>query len=473
MNRGKLSMEVHMGSTNVIDILEQLEGVGGRLEKESILKRNRDNKLLKKALIAALDPYVVYYVNKFKMPKSGQGAREYDNDEALTYFLKDLLPKLSSRKLTGNNAKDAVVACFSHMTELQQKWCQRIILRNLRAGVQGSTVNKIWPDTIKGFKVQLAETLKTSHDKEKGIILEEEVQYPVHVEPKLDGLRLIVIKKNGDVSMYTRNGTVLDTLPSITAEIASHLPDGWVLDGEAMGDDWNESSSVLMSSKTKKDDVNMVFNVFDAITVAEWEAQMAMAPLKTRVETVHELLAHFPKKTKVVQVKGATVHNDKELMSFYSATMDGNYEGIMIKDLTATYKFKRSDGVLKMKPVATYEGVIVGHYLGKRGTKREDVFGGFNVLFPTGAITNVGGGFKDELKAEIQLNGPDTYIGKIAEVEGQPDPATDSGLTKDGKVRFPVFMRFRDASDVDPKVLEVYDEFKAMPFDEAWKGCRK
>jgi hypothetical protein len=49
---------------------------------------------------------------------------------------------------------------------------------------------------------------------------------------------------------------------------------------------------------------------------------------------------------------------------------------------------------------------------------------------------------------------PKEYIGKIVEIEGQPDPATKDGLTKDGKIRFPVFTRFRDVNDVDQAVIE-------------------
>jgi ATP-dependent DNA ligase len=134
--------------------------------------------------------------------------------------------------------------------------------------------------------------------------------------------------------------------------------------------------------------------------------------------------------------------------------MDGGSEGIMIKSLDAPYRFKRSDAIQKMKPVQTWEGVIVGHYEGRAGTKREGLFGGFEVVLPGGAITRVGGGFSDELKAEIQLSGPETYVRKIAEIEGQPDPQTKTGLTLEGKVRFPVLLRFRDEADTDPKVVE-------------------
>jgi hypothetical protein len=71
-----------------------------------------------------------------------------------------------------------------------------------------------------------------------------------------------------------------------------------------------------------------------------------------------------------------------------------------------------------------------------------------------GIITRVGGGYTDKLKSEIGID-PNAWIGKIVEVEGQPDPMTKDGLTKDGKVRFPVFLRERDLRDVDQKIVTV------------------
>ena len=140
--------------------------------------------------------------------------------------------------------------------------------------------------------------------------------------------------------------------------------------------------------------------------------------------------------------------------------MEKGYEGIMLKDLNAKYAFKRSDAVKKMKPVATYEGVIVGHYQGNIGSKREGLWGGFSVVMPNGIVTRVGGGYTDILRAEIGVD-PDSYIGKVVEVEGQPDPLTHDGFTRDGKVRFPVFVRFRSRTDVDRKVLDAEAAYRA------------
>lgn len=440
---------------SVIDILDRLESDNSRLFKEELLEENSDNSLLKQVFVTAGDPYLNFYVNKFKMPPAGLRVRA--DDMIVGDFIGFIKERLSTRALTGNAAKDAVIDEFAKMDVRQQKWCLRILLKNLRCGVQSTTVNKVWPGAIIGFSVQLAESLATRYEDGKGIIIEEPVVYPTWVEPKLDGLRCVAVKHSGEVTMFTRNGTVLETLPRIKSLLESAPWDEFILDGEVMGADWNESASVVMSHKKGKDDSNMIFHVFDALPFADWHDQESHLDLKDRLELAKELITKVGNPA-IVQVQGRLVKDQNELLAAYLHDTDAGYEGIMVKDLGAPYLFKRSSNIRKMKPVATYEGIIVGHYEGRRGSKREGMWGGFEVILPNGVVTRVGGGFTDKLKAEINLE-PDTWIGRIIEMEGQPDPATGDGLTKDGKVRFPVYIRERDPRDVDPKVLSAYEKY--------------
>jgi len=434
--------------TSVVDILEQLESNNSRLFKEELLDSHVSNDLLKKVFVAVGDPYINYYVNKFKMPK----AESCDADDlVLEHFLEDIYEKLSTRKVTGNAAKDLVIRLFADMTGPQQKWCQRILLKNLRCGVQSTTVNKVWPGAIVGFSVQLAETLETRYEEGKGIIVCEPVMYPTWVEPKLDGLRCVAVKHYGEVTMFTRNGTVLETLPRIKSLLESAPWDEFILDGEVMGETWNDSASVVMSHKKGKDDSKMVFHVFDALPFEDWRGRGSHLGLEDRLELAKELVSQVGAPA-VVQVQGRLVNDQEELLAAYLHDTDAGYEGIMVKDLVAPYLFKRSSNIRKMKPIATYEGVIVGHYEGRRGSKREGLWGGFEVVMPNGVVTRVAGGFTDKLKADINID-PDSWIGRIIEMEGQPDPLTGDGLTKDGKVRFPVYIRARDPRDVDQKVV--------------------
>jgi DNA ligase-1 len=448
-----------MGQT-IIDILEELEDTSGSNAKREILEANRKNDLLKRVFVAAQDPDAIYYVNKFKMPRPRTISDSESDDTVLAYFLTGIQELLSTRKLTGNAAKDWVNSQFSVMSDLQQKWCQRILLKNLRCGVQESTINKVWPGIVKSFSVALAGTLKSEFVRGEGIRILEPVQYPVRVEPKLDGLRCIAVKKDGKVTFYTRNGTVLETLPRIKAALETGMYDNIVLDGEAMGEDWNESASVLMSSKSKKDDSNIFYNVFDAMLLSDWVAQESTMPYSERIHLVKEVV-QWCKSGRVRQVPHIDAKNETEIKAYFANCMNKGYEGVMLKRTDTFYEWDRSRNILKLKPCVTYEGVVIGHYEGRRGTKREGAWGGFEVMLPNGVVTRVGGGFNDAFRAKVALDGPDTWIGRIVECEAQPDPLTKDGLTEDGKMRFPVFIRERDKSDVDPKIVEAFDTWKA------------
>lgn len=452
-----------MERNTVIDLLETLETLSGRLEKEALLRANVDNELLKRVFIAAQDKFVVYHVSKFKMPTAQD--ESVNEDTAITAFLETVLVPLQRSVWTGNRARDELCAFLSTCTAREQKWCQRIILRNLRVGVQESTVNKIWLGAIRTFGVMLAHSLKAEHVKGSGVKIIDEVVYPVRVEPKLDGLRCITVKRAGIVTMWTRSGTLLETLPRIKERVRMISSDNFVLDGEILAKtgDWNTSASVMMSHKTKKDDADMIYHVFDAIQLKEWDEQLSTTPLRNRVTYVTDILGEFAAETPIVQVESLLARDEAEMLGFYTKCLDAGVEGVMIKDPSSPYEFKRSRSLKKLKPTTTFEGTIVGWELGHRGSKREKEFGGFLVVFSSNlvgsAVTRVGSGYSDVLKGKIHENDPNSYIGKIVEVEGQADTQTTDGLTKDGHVRFPRFLRFRDPSDVDQRVILTGKEY--------------
>lgn len=451
-----------MSNVTVCQILDQLEKTSRRLEKESILRQHKDNMLLREVFYAALDPYTNYGIVKFKKHKpvltvnvtqvnAFTGMWDDPQDCLLASFLTNVLPKLAQRIYTGNAARAFVENAFAEMDCQLQKWCERILFHKLRTGTQAKTINKIWPKTICPFTVQLASVIEADAT-ETGIKLKNSIDYPVFVEPKLDGLRLIAVKWNGVVSLFTRNGRVIETLPILHQFLTNAQYDNFVLDGEIMGADWNESASVVMSNKTMKDDANMAYHVFDGMNLVEWQTQNCKDQQGERRKKLIAMcdveLSGGPVKPTEISI----IFDDDDLLNAYLKYLDEGYEGVMLKDINGMYSFSRTNAWRKLKPFTTYEGVIVGTYDGNVGSKREGKFGGFNVLFPNGVITNVGSGFSDAEKAEID-NNRGTWIGKIIEVKGQPP------LTKDGRVRFPTKERYRHVDDVDPAVIEAYSVY--------------
>lgn len=435
---------------NVIEILEMLESDNSRLFKEALLRAHAGNEILRRVLVMAADPWKNWGVAKYDKPKI---AGVVHGDAVLSGFM-DLLDRLNERELTGNAAREAVTREMSGLDELGQKWCERLLLRNLRCGVSATTINKIWPGSVVPFAVSLAESLSTL-GVNGDFQITDPIDYPVRVEAKLDGLRLIAVKDRGEVSMFTRSGTPIETLPRIFQAIKDLKSDNIVFDGEAMASSWEDSASVMMSSKSKKDDSSMRYHIFDAVDLTSWQAQVSKTHYSARLLDLQSIIGDTAG-TPFRYVKSTMAKDETELREFYSECLDEGYEGVMLKKLDSPYVWERSDAILKMKPVATEEGVVVGWYEANKGTKREGLFGGFNILTPNGSVTKVGGGYSDSLKQKIHDEGPDNYIGRIVECEHQPP------FTPDGKLRFPVFSRFREASDVDQKVLAAY---------ESWKGA--
>jgi len=205
-------------------------------------------------------------------------------------------------------------------------------------------------------------------------------------------------------------------------------------------------------------EVTTVYNIFDGMTVQEWRAQESKLQYADRLTLLQSLI---PEHDLLKRVQGKEVANEAELLAFYDECIAAGYEGIMVKDLTAPYRFKRSKAVRKLKPVATYEGVITGIYLGNPNSKWAGGFGGFTVRLPGGAETKVGGGFTDDQRKSFlsdyakvlrtvdaqNIYDPGALMGRVVECEGQ------APLSAEGKIRFPVFIRFREDADVDPLIL--------------------
>ena len=436
---------------NTIEILEALESDNSRLFKEALLREHSSNETLRRALVMAADPWKNWGVIKYdKVDFFGSHGH---GDVMLNTFM-DLLDDLNDRKMTGSRARGAVEGSISAFDELGKKWVERLLWRNLRCGVSATTINKVWPGSVVPFAVALADTLATE-GVNGDFRISDPIKYPVRVEAKLDGLRCIAVKRQGEVSMFTRSGTPIETLPRIKAAVEALEEDDIVFDGEAMASSWEDSASVMMSSKSKKDDSAMCYHIFDVVDLTAWQTQVSKTHYRARLLDLQMIIGDT-EGTPFRYVKSTMAKDETELREFYSECLDEGYEGVMLKRLDLPYLWKRSDAILKLKPVATEEGMIVGWYEAKESTKRAGQFGGFVILTPNGVTTRVGGGYCDELKNRIFADGPDTYIGRIAECEHQPP------FTPDGKMRFPVFCRFRDATDVDPKVLAAYESWRAV-----------
>ena len=427
----------------MFQIIKELEADNSRLAKEAILQReaNANNTEFFEGVNLALNNYITYGVKKVPSHSGpdGQGL-------PWTAF-KELAHLLSTRQLTGNDAKDAIELALSASTGDQWNfWYRRILIKDLRCGVSEKTVNKVLKGSaispIPVFECMLAHDGANHEKKITGIKL---------LEPKLDGVRCITVVnyESRTVVQYTRNGKILENFSHISDSILANIDSlgrSYVLDGEVVSNSFQD----LMKQVHRKDDVQASdarLMLFDMIPLSEFLEGKSTMGQRRRTNFLKGFKSVFDKCGSIdiipqTEVDLGSYVGELQFKQFNKEAIEADYEGIMIKDPNAPYECKRTTSWLKQKPfievsltvTAVEEGT--GKNVGKLGAIIcEGVDNGKSI------VVNVGSGFTDEMRDEI-WNDKDVVIGQIVEIRA--DAATRSQDSEDiYSLRFPRFLRFR------------------------------
>lgn len=445
---------------DILTVLSRLAATSSRTEKEDIITEaftsgHRDFFV---GARLAYDPLITFGVKKVALIEE-----EDDAPGSLTFadFL-TLTGRLRRREITGNAARDAInAAAMRCHVQTWNQFYRRILLKDLKIGVESSTINKVLGKLaaqdrdareylVPIFSCQLA------HDGAK-----EEHAAKISgckmLDIKLDGVRLLSVldKDAGTVTQYTRNGKENENFPEIREKLKrlmdNVLPGSVVLDGEIVAGSFQE----LMTQVNRRSDVdtsNTKLALFDMVPLADFRAGMCKTPQAQRHAALAELQSAgllrqqcndavyvIPK----VSVDLGTPEGQRTLAEFNKSAIEAGYEGIMVKDPDAPYVTKRSVAWLKVKPwievslevIAVEEGKPDGKYVGKLGAlvcKGEDEGRQIEV--------NVGSGLSDEQR-EAWWADPQSIIGMIAEVRA--DALTKETGSEVWSLRFPRFKGFR------------------------------
>jgi len=229
------------------------------------------------------------------------------------------------------------------------------------------------------------------------------ISEPFYVQPKLDGVRLIVSNKG----CFSRTGKPVEGVE----HLARGLKDGEYLDGECYAPNKTFEEITSMFKMNPKD---LEFHVFDYFDVNRPELT-------------------FEERKDRITVDTFMVNKKSEVQGYHDLFVNQGHEGIMIRDASSTYEIgKRSNYLLKYKAFQTDEYEIVDV---KEGTGREK---GTAIW-----VCKVGDqhfSVRPEGTLEVRkrfLMEKDKYIGKQLTVRYQ-------NLTALGIPRFPVGVAIRD-----------------------------
>jgi DNA ligase-1 len=188
---------------------------------------------------------------------------------------------------------------------------------------------------------------------------------------KIDGIRGLW---NGR-TMRTRSGKIV-TLPTRLKRVLPRVP----LDGELyFGRNRFSRANRWINAH---DDVGrgLKYYVFDVID--------KKSPYKERVERAKALVSRikrrFGRTAPLVAAKPIRVRNQAHLGQLMNRVLEKGGEGLILRDPASMYVTGRSKKMLKLKPVKTMMGVVIGHNLGK-------TVGSVKIRLSNGVVTSVKG----------------------------------------------------------------------------------
>ena len=187
-------------------------------------------------------------------------------------------------------------------------------------------------------------------------------------ELKLDGYRAIAFKRNGAVSLRSRNNHDFNARYPAVVEALKHLPDNTVVDGEIVAFDQEGRPSFNALQNYGAGSAPVVYYVFDVMVLGGQDVRRE--PLVTRRRLLEKRV--LPKLPEPVQYAAPL---DAELPILIQSVKVHGFEGLVAKRRTSLYESGvRSGAWMKMRVNRGQEFVIGGY---TRGTNTFDalVFG--------------------------------------------------------------------------------------------------
>lgn len=263
----------------------------------------------------------------------------------------------------------------------------------------------------------------------------EKVKWPADIQRKLDGLRCIARCEDGEVTLYSRSGKILN-LPHICKELAAWMDDTTVLDGELYIHGvalQTINSWIPKPGQSLKDESYQIeYHVYDVPAFGGKDE----LPWKDRFNNLHGMI----QTSHVKVVETFEVTDEDAAIDIVEIFLAEGYEGGILRTHDGIYDWgHRSSTLLKMKKFVDEEFEVVGYKDGKGKDKGKVIWlcqnnDGSEDTFharPRGTM---------EQRAEWFKNGDD-FIGELLTVRFQR-------RTKDNIPFLPVGIVFRIDEDL-------------------------
>ena len=419
---------------NLNDFFNELASDNSRNFKIAKLRENDHDRLLRRVIFHALDPFTQYYIRKIPKYTPCEDEVVMELDSAI-----DLLHDLSSRLVTGNAAIDHLKRVLELVTADDAKVIERIIGKDLKCGVSVSTANAVWGGLIPEYPCMLC----SAHDEK----LVNKIKFPAIVQKKEDGMRFNAIVQDGKCEFRSRNGKEIQLLGRLENEFIC-MANGMdvVFDGELLV----TSDSGVLDRQTG----NGILNKANKGTISDAEADKVIAhiwdmipyayfidgeynkPYVDRLNNLGNIV--FPEKIELVETH--IVEDMNSVQNIFNDYLVNGFEGIILKDGQSIWENKRSKGQIKFKGEEECDLRIIDI---EEGTGKYTGMLGAIVCESNDSIlrVSVGSGFSDAQRTQYKR---DDLLGKIVAVKYNMRIKNKQG---EESLFLPVFIEIREDKD--------------------------
>ncbi|MEK6828885.1 MAG: hypothetical protein AABY15_02080 [Nanoarchaeota archaeon] len=419
-------------------ILEEIANEPGTNAKMEILRKYKDNELLKKVLYLAESKRVKFYIKQ--IPEYTTQKITGDLESALDGGLS----RLSNRDLTGHAASEHLKSILETSTPDDAYVIERVISKDLKIGM-GGNINKVIPGLIEETPYMGAK----SYD--KALVEKLIAKGPAFSQIKMDGRYCNGVVVDGKAEMESRAGEKTVLTGAKVLEELSELADEMVFNGEltVIGVPVRRTANGIVASlidiqskaeergpkeTQKKIDAflkkhssdfgreitfqealdSVVFTCWDVITLEEYNQAKSNTPYNKRLENLKKFIED-KKPTRINIVETVEVKTVEEAMKHFQGALHKELEGTILKEGKGTWKDGKPNWQVKMKLEMDIDLKIIGFEMGTPGTKNEKWVSTLNLESSCGLLkTNPSG--MDEKMMKFVTENQDKLMGKIVEI---------------------------------------------------------
>lgn len=181
-------------------------------------------------------------------------------------------------------------------------------------------------------------------------------------ERKLDGVRCVAIRDNGEVTLLSRNDLALNgRYPEIAAALTAQPQRRFAVDGEVVAFDGAQTSFAKLAQRGQTH-VPVFYYVFDVLWVDGQDVRGL--PLRTRKRLLREALKFQDKSLRF------STHRNRDGEAYFAQACRQGWEGLIAKRADSSYSAQRSRDWLKLKCEQGQE-LVIGGFTAPRGSRSD------------------------------------------------------------------------------------------------------